>query len=346
MSDKEIEKLVNSINSECKDETLIRVGDVISHVEVLSSGSIAIDRAIGVGGFPLGRLVEIFGPEACGKTTITLNAIAEAQKAGKRCVFLDAEHALSPQLACGCGVDWDELLFAQPKYGEQAFTVAEKLISSGKIHMLVVDSVAALIPKAELEGEMDDQQMAAQARMMGKGIRKLVSAINKNKCVVIFINQIREKVGVIYGNKETTPGGRALKFQASLRLEVKRTESITENKEIIGNKVRVKVVKNKVAPPYKAALVELIYGKGVDNTKDIINVATEYGIVEKRSSHYKYADDDNVKGNGMENFIQSAKEQDKLKEIENKTRMAMESAPVKPTIIEEEEDDFDDNGEE
>jgi recombination protein RecA len=344
--DKEISSLVNCINKECNDESLVRIGDEIKDVEVLSSGSIGIDKAIGVGGFPLGRLVEIYGPEACGKTTVTLNAIAEAQRNGKRCAFLDVEHALSPELARGCGVVWDDLLFAQPKWGEQAFTVAEKLINSGKIHLLVIDSVAALVPKAELEGEMDDQQMAAQARMMGKGIRKLISAINKHKCVVIFINQIREKVGKMFGSPETTPGGRALKFQASLRMEVKRIDSITKGRDnFIGNVIRVKIVKNKVAPPHKKAVVDLIFGSGVDNTKDIISIAVEYGIVIKRSSYYTYTNDDSIKGNGLDNFIECAKENDKLSEINKLVREAMKNSPPEPAIVEEESSGFDDEDE-
>lgn len=350
---KENDDLLKSINKQMgKDLNLLKMGSDRDEVESMSTGSIAIDKAIGVGGLPCGRIVEIYGPEACGKTTITLGMIAEAQRNGKKCAFLDMEHALTPELARGCGVNMDELLFAQPDYGEQCLGVAEKLIESGKVSLLVIDSVAALVPKAELDGEMEDQQMGAQARMMGKGIRKIVSAANRSKCIVIFINQLREKLGVMFGNPEVTPGGKALKFAASVRIEARRKESITEKKEIIGNKVRVKIVKNKVDIPYRVAEVDLYYGKGIDNTRDIINIGVECGVITKKatSSYHSYNGSKPV--NGIDAFIEWVKENDLFTEIDEKIRQKLAESPDPVTdndlekLLENDEndesDDFDD----
>jgi len=328
--------LAKIINKEMKDEGLLRLGGDKSDVDVISSGSIALDHAIGVGGYPRGRIAEIYGPEASGKTTVCLTAIKQVQNAGGRCAFLDMEHALDPKLARGCGVDWDSLLFAQPQYGEQCFTVAQKIIESGKVDLVVVDSVAALIPEAEVDGEMEDTQMGAQARMMGKGIRKVVAALNKSKCVLIFVNQIREKIGVMFGNPETTPGGRALRFASSIRLDVRRKEAITKNSKIIGNHLRVKVVKNKVAPPHGIADVVLMFGKGVDNSKDIVDIGVDLGIVIKKGSgHFSY---DNVKANGIDNFVNNLYDEDKMNILEKEVREKMVNDS--PIIVDQKEDEL------
>jgi recombination protein RecA len=341
--DKEILDMMKSINKEVgTEDTRIVLGDEKVNVDAISTGSIAIDDAIGIGGFPRGRIVEIFGPESCGKTTTTLCTIAAAQARGEVCAFIDAEHALDPKLAEGVGVNWNDLLFVQPNYGEQALTFAEKLILSGKVSIIVVDSVAALIPKQEYEGEIDGKEApGAMARMMAKGIRKLTGAINKSNCVLIFINQIREKIGVMFGSNELTPGGRALKFAASIRMEVKRTESITAGKDnIIGNKVRVTLVKNKVAVPYKKVIVDLIYGKGIDNTSDIIDKAVSYEIVNKKGSTWHQYKDHNV--NGKSAFIEKMKEEGLLDEIEKETRKMMVSSVDLTTTLDYEEDDEED----
>ena len=346
---KEIDAILKQVNKEVKAaakdtgedaESIIVAGNDKISVESITTGSIAVDNAIGIGGYPKGRIIEVYGPEASGKTTFTLNTIAAAQNRGELCAFIDAEHALDPKLAEGCGVNWGDLLFVQPNYGEQALTFAEKLINTGKVSVVIIDSVAAMIPKQEYTGEIDGKEApGAQARMMAKGLRKLTSAINKSKCIVIFINQIREKIGVMFGNPEQTPGGRALKFSCSIRIEVRRTESITSGKDnIVGNKLRVKIVKNKVAPPYKQALVDLIYGKGIDNTKDILEMAVQYGVVNKKGSGYFQYNDD-VKANGMNNFMEKVAEFDVFDEIETKTREAM-SSDIKPTVeIPDEEED-------
>lgn len=343
-NENDIMKIMNSINKELKDEdSLIRLGGEKADVKTYSTGSIAIDDAIGVGGLPVGRIVEIFGPESSGKTTICLCAIASAQKEGKICAFIDAEHALDPKLAKGCGVDWDKLLFYQPNYGEKALYMAEKFLEKG-VDIVVVDSVAALIPKQEYEGEIDGKDApGAQGRMMSKGLRKLTGVISKCEGTLIFVNQIREKIGVMFGNPETTPGGRSLKFAATLRLEVKRIGSITAGKDVsVGNKLRVTIVKNKLAIPYKKAEVDLIFGKGVDNTKDIIEKAIEYGVVEKKgSTWHTYGD---FKINGLDSFMSKMKEVGLMTEIEDKTRKVMVTV-VKPSIVDtENKDDDDDNG--
>ena len=350
---KENDDLLRKINKEMggkdKDFSLLKMGSDREDVEAMTTGSIAIDKAIGIGGMPCGRIIEIYGPEACGKTTICLGMIAQAQRDGKKCVFLDMEHALTPDLAIGCGVDMDELLFAQPNYGEQCLGVAEKLIQSGKIDLLVIDSVAAMTPKAELDGEMEDQQMGAQARMMGKGIRKLVAAIDESNCVVVFINQIREKLGVMFGNPEVTPGGKALKFAASLRLMARRVSTISEGKDAIGNVINVTVVKNKVEMPGRKTQVDLYFGKGIDNTKDVVAIGVECGVIAKSGSHLSYGP---LKSNGIAAFLADMKEADLFPEIDEKIREVMSSGTI--TTIEEEEaaaiiaaeaekDDFDDD---
>ena len=257
-------------------------------VEVIPSGSLAIDYILGVGGFPKGRIVEIYGPESSGKTTVALHAIASCQKMGGRAAFIDAEHAIDPKYAKALGVDVDNLLLSQPDSGEQALEIAEVLIRSGAIDMIVVDSVAALVPQAELDGEMSDVNVGLQARLMSKAMRKLAGAMNQNKCMAIFINQLREKVGVMYGNPETTTGGRALKFYSSIRMEVRKSENIKEGANIIGNKVNVKVSKNKVAPPFKSTTVEIYYGQGISHLSEIVELGVTFGLIEKAGSWFSY----------------------------------------------------------
>lgn len=316
--DKELADVLKAVNG--KDGKMVKIASDREPVEAMSTGSISIDRSLGIGGLPKGRIIEIYGPEASGKTTIVLGMIAAAQKNNVICAFLDMEHALTPGLAVGCGVDMDKLIFSQPNYGEQCLDFAEKLIKTGKIGLLVIDSVAAMTPKAELDGEMEDQQMGAQARMIGKGVRKLVAAISDTNTVMIFINQLREKLGIMFGNPEVTPGGKAIKFAASVRLEVRRKESITDGKKTIGNNLRVKVVKNKVDMPGDIADVQLYFGKGVDNSKDILKIAVEVGVVTKSGSFYTYKD---TKGNGLDAFLKIIKDTGVYDEIEVKTREEM-----------------------
>lgn len=267
-------------------------------VNVIPSGSLLLNQALGVGGYPRGRIVEIYGPESSGKTTLALEAVSEAQKAGGRAAYIDAEHAIDPEYAAHLGVDIDELILSQPDSGEQALEIVDMLASSGAIDIIVVDSVAALVPQAELDGVMSDNQVGLQARLMSKGMRKLAGILAKSQCLVIFINQLREKVGVVYGNPETTTGGRALKFYASIRLDIRRAEAIKNGSEIVGNSVRVKVVKNKVAPPFKSCTIEIIYGKGISKSGEIVDLGVEYGLLKKSGNWYQLGED--KIGNGKE----------------------------------------------
>ena len=257
-------------------------------VDAISTGSLAIDNALGVGGLPRGRIIEIYGPESSGKTTLALQCIAECQKEGGKAAFIDAEHAIDPRYAKALGVDVDELILSQPDSGEQALEITEVLIKSGAIDLIVVDSVAALVPQAELDGEMGDSNIGLHARLMSKAMRKLAGAMNLNNCTTIFINQLREKVGVMFGNPEVTTGGRALKFYSSIRLEVRKSEAIKDGQDIIGNKVNVKVAKNKVAPPFKTCQVEIYYGEGISHISEIISLGVEMGIIEKSGSWFSY----------------------------------------------------------
>ena len=269
--------------------SIMRLGEHADvDVDAISTGSLAIDYALGVGGLPKGRIIEIYGPESSGKTTLALQAIAECQKGGGKAAFIDAEHAIDPRYAKALGVDVDELILSQPDSGEQALEIAEVLIKSGAIDLIVVDSVAALVPQAELDGEMGDSNIGLHARLMSKAMRKLAGAMNANSCTTIFINQLREKVGVMFGNPETTTGGRALKFYATIRIEVRKSEAIKNGQEVIGNKVNVKVVKNKVAPPFKTCQVEIYYGEGISHLSEVINLGVELGIIEKSGSWYAY----------------------------------------------------------
>ena len=281
-------------------------------METTSSGSIAIDAALGVGGYPRGRIVEVYGPESSGKTTVTLHAIAEIQANGGTAAFIDAEHALDPVYAQKLGVNIDELLLAQPDTGEQALEIAEALVRSGAIDIIVIDSVAALVPKAEIEGEMGDSHMGLQARLMSQALRKLSGVINKSNTLAIFINQIREKIGVMFGNPETTTGGRALKFYSSIRLEVRRGEAIKQGTEIIGNKTKIKVVKNKVAPPFRTAEVDIMYGEGISKEGEIVDIGADLEIIQKSGSWYSY-NNDRI-GQGRENVKQYFKENPAIRE--------------------------------
>lgn len=267
--------------------------------EVIPSGSLRLNNALGIKGYPKGRVIEIYGPESAGKTTVALHAIAEAQKAGGTCGFIDVEHALDPVYAQNLGVNIDELIISQPDTGEEALEIAEALVRSGAVDIIVLDSVAALVPKAEIEGEMGDSHMGLQARLMSQALRKLTGSISKSNTIAIFINQIREKIGVMFGNPETTPGGRALKFYSTVRLEVRRKEAIKVGTDIIGNKTTVKVVKNKMAPPFKVAEFDIIYGKGIDTNGEIIDIGAEMDIVEKSGAWYSYNDE--RMGQGREN---------------------------------------------
>lgn len=301
--------------------SVMKLGDASAniHVQAIPTGSISLDVALGVGGIPRGRIVEIYGPESSGKTTVALHMIAEAQKRDGIAGFIDAEHALDPQYAKKIGVDIDNLYISQPDNGEQALEIAETMIRSGALDIVIIDSVAALVPKAEIDGDMDDLQVGLHARLMSKAMRKLTGVIDKSNCVVVFINQLREKVGVMFGNPETTTGGRALKFYASVRMDVRRVEAIKQNGEIVGNHTRVKVVKNKVAPPFREAEFDIMFGQGIAIEGDVLDLGVKIGEINKSGAWYSYNGE--KIGQGRENAKIFLKEHpDVMKEIENKVR--------------------------
>lgn len=333
---KALETALSQIEKAYGKGSIMKLGDK-EHVsvEAISTGSLGLDMALGIGGIPRGRVIEIFGPESSGKTTLTLHIIAEAQKKGGACAFIDAEHALDPVYAEKLGIKIDDLIISQPDTGEQALEIVDTLVRSGAVDVVVIDSVAALVPKAEIEGEMGDAQMGAQARLMSQALRKLTGSISKTNCTVIFINQIRQKIGVMFGNPETTTGGNALKFYASVRIDIRRTGAIKDKDVNIGNLTRAKVVKNKVSPPFKQADFEIIYGEGISRIGEIIDMGANANIIEKAGSWFAY--NGTRIGQGKENAKQYLKDNPKIaKEIEDKIRA--QAASLTTTIANSEED--------
>lgn len=306
--------------------SIMKLGDKeVVEIEAISTGSLGLDIALGIGGFPKGRIVEIYGPESSGKTTVATHAIAEAQKKGGICAFIDAEHAFDAGYAKKLGVDIDNLLISQPDYGEQALEIADRLISSGAIDLVVIDSVAALVPKGELEGEMGDSKMGLQARLMSQALRKLTATISRTGCCCIFINQLREKIGVMFGNPETTTGGNALKFYASVRLDIRRMSQLKDGDVSVGNRVKVKVVKNKVSPPFRQAEFDIVFGEGVSKVGEIVDLGVEHGIIQKSGSWYSY--DTNKLGQGRDAVKQLLADNIELAtELENKVREKVNEA--------------------
>ena len=317
---KALEAALGQIEKQFGKGSVMKLGDFTAmNVEAIPTGALSLDVALGIGGIPRGRIIEVFGPESSGKTTLALHIIAEAQKMGGEAAFIDAEHALDPVYAKHLGVDIDNLIVSQPDTGEQALEIAEALVRSGALDIIVVDSVAALTPKAEIDGDMGDAHVGLQARLMSQALRKLAGVINKSKCVIVFINQLREKVGIMFGNPETTPGGRALKFYASVRLDIRRIESIKQDGEVVGNRTRVKVVKNKVAPPFREAEFDIIYGKGISKEGNLLDIAVNLEIIDKSGSWFSY-NGERI-GQGRENAKTYLLENPKMaEEIENKIR--------------------------
>lgn len=319
-SKKALDAAVSQIQKQFGKGSIMKLGEATdTTVQTFPTGSLSLDIALGVGGIPKGRIIEIYGPESSGKTTVTLHMIAEVQKQGGIAAFIDAEHALDPSYARKLGVDIDELYISQPDNGEQALEIAETMVRSGAIDIIVVDSVAALVPRAEIEGDMGDSHMGLQARLMSQALRKLTAVISKSKCTVIFINQLRDKVGVMFGSPETTTGGKALKFYASVRMDVRKIETLKQSNEFIGSRTRVKIVKNKVAPPFQQAEFDIMYGEGISKEGDVLDLATNIDIVNKSGAWYSYGD--LRLGQGRENAKQYVKEHPELLlEIENKVR--------------------------
>lgn len=338
-----LESALRQIEKQFGKGSIMKLGEVSNvSISTVSTGALALDIALGVGGFPRGRVVEIYGPESSGKTTVALHAIAEVQRQGGQAAFIDAEHALDPVYAAKLGVNIDELLLSQPDTGEQALEIAEALVRSGAVDIIVVDSVAALVPKAEIEGEMGDSHVGLQARLMSQALRKLSGAINKSKTIAIFINQLREKVGVMFGNPETTPGGRALKFYASVRLDVRKAESIKVGNDILGSKTKIKVVKNKVAPPFKVAEVDIMYGEGISREGSILDIGSEIDVVQKSGAWYSFNEE--RLGQGRENSKVFLKENPHIaSQIETKVREYFSlnpgSVPEAEPVVDPEQDE-------
>ena len=320
---KVLDATISKIERDFGKGAVMMLGDNIDmNIETISTGSLGLDLAIGVGGLPKGRIVEIYGPESSGKTTVALHAVAEAQKAGGLAAFIDAEHAMDPVYAKALGVDIDNLIISQPDNGEQALEIAESLVKSGVIDILVIDSVAALVPRSEIEGDMGDSHVGLQARLMSQALRKLTASTNRFKTVIIFINQLREKIGVMFGNPETTTGGRDLKFYSTLRLDIRKFDTIKKNDVVVGNRTRVKVVKNKVAPPFRQAEFDIMYGEGISRAGEIVDIASQYGIIEKAGSWYSY--NDMKIGQGRENVKQFLLDnQEMMEEIEGQVRRTL-----------------------
>ena len=339
---KALEMAMSQIEKQFGKGSVMKLGEFKAmEVEAIPTGALSLDIALGIGGVPRGRIIEIYGPESSGKTTLALHIIAEAQKMNGEAAFIDAEHALDPVYAKHLGVDIDNLLVSQPDTGEQALEITEALVRSGALDVVVVDSVAALVPKAEIDGDMGDSHIGLQARLMSQALRKLAGAINKSKTVLIFINQLREKIGVMFGNPETTTGGRALKFYASVRMDIRKIENITQDGEITGSRARVKVVKNKVAPPFREAEFDIVYGKGISKEGNILDMAVNLDIIEKSGSWFSY--DGNRIGQGRENVKRYlAENPDIMAEVEKKVRDNFEKAFEKSLGDEEENNDDDD----
>ena len=342
---KALEAALGQIEKQFGKGSVMKLGDFQAmNVEAIPTGALSLDIALGIGGIPRGRIIEVYGPESSGKTTLALHMIAEAQKLGGEAAFIDAEHALDPVYAKHLGVDIDNLIVSQPDTGEQALEIAEALVRSGALDVIVIDSVAALVPKAEIDGDMGDAHVGLQARLMSQALRKLAGAINKSKCVIVFINQLREKVGVMFGNPETTAGGRALKYYASVRLDIRRIESIKQDGEVVGNRTRVKVVKNKVAPPFREAEFDIMYGKGISKEGNILDIAVNLDIIEKSGSWFGYNGDRIAQG--RENVKKYLSENPQVaKEIEEKIRAKFNEAFEKSLGDNEEQEEKDEEDE-
>jgi len=347
---KALEVALGKIEKDFGKGSVMKLGENRNeHVEIIPTGSLSVDAALGVGGFPRGRIIEIYGPESSGKTTLALHAIAQAQKQGGTAAFIDAEHALDPVYASKLGVDIDELYVSQPDNGEQALDICEALVRSGAIDIVVVDSVAALVPKAEIEGDMGDSHVGLQARLMSQALRKLTSVISKTNTVVVFINQLREKVGVMYGNPETTTGGKALKFYATIRIDIRKSEAIKEGKEIIGNRTKVKIVKNKVAPPFRTCVVDMMYGEGISRTGEILDFAVDMDLIKKSGSFYSYNGErigqgrDNARQFLMEHpeIFDDLDSQIRAQLLQNPPAIIQDSSTDTDTATDADEDDID-----
>lgn len=348
MSDKRaaLDMALKQIEKQFGKGSIMKLGEASAsmNVETIPTGSLALDIALGVGGFPRGRIIEIYGPESSGKTTVALHSVAEVQKRGGQAAFIDAEHALDPLYASKVGVNIDELLISQPDTGEQALEIAEALVRSGAVDVIVIDSVAALVPKSELEGDMGDSHVGLQARLMSQALRKLAGAISKSKTIAIFINQIREKVGVMFGNPETTTGGRALKFYSTVRLEVRRSEAIKQGNDIVGNRTRIKVVKNKVAPPFKQAEVDIMFGEGISREGSMVDMGAEIDVIQKSGAWYSFNEE--RLGQGRENAKQFLKEHPEIADqieiqIRNHYKVGSSIEATPETLDDEEAFDFD-----